>query len=309
MKIFSGLLKLLIGVLFLIFITLCFSFRSEISSEKIKEKYCDAESKFAEVLGIPLHYKIEGKGDTLVLIHGTAASLHTWDDWTEILKDQFTIVRFDLPAFGVTGAAKNNSYTVQDYLNHVDGLLQQLSINKFHIAGNSLGGRIAWNYANSYPEKVKSLILLDASGYPIDKAPFVIKLAKTPILNKIIKYCTPSFFIEKNLNEVYYKDDLITDQLVERYYELSRKEGNRQAFLDRVESIVEARSKQIKDVRQPTLVIWGEYDEWIPLECAHKFDQDIQDSELKIIENSGHVPMEEDPETTAKIAADFILQH
>lgn len=299
--------KILVFLLFSVLVLLALSYRTDISLSEIKDKYCDEESKFIDVLGTSMHYKIEGAGDTIVLIHGTASSLHTWDAVTENLKDSFTIVRFDLPAFGVTGPSQNHVYDIDNFLQHVDGLLTALNMHSFHIAGNSLGGRISWNYALQYPDKVKSLILLDASGYPSGEIPFIFKLARLPVLSSLLKKCTPSVFIRKNIEEVYQKDELISNELIQRYYELSRRDGNRQAFIDRASAILQDRSQKIKNINHNTLIIWGENDLWIPVENAHKFDKDIPNSTLQIIENSGHVPMEEDPDITSKYIEDFVL--
>lgn len=306
MKIFNVLFKVLVLLILVIILLLAFSYRKDLSLKEIKKNYCDSESKFSEVLGTSIHYKIEGKGDTLVLIHGTAASLHTWDQLTNILKDEYTIVRFDLPAFGVTGPSKDRNYKIESYVNHVDGLLENLGIDQFHLLGNSLGGRISWNYTLEHPEKVEKLVLLDASGYPFEDAPLVIKLANIPILSNILKKCTPSFFIKKNLLEVYEKDELVSEEIVQRYYDLSRREGNRQAFIDRAQMVYEDKSELIKNIDHETLIIWGEHDLWTPIEFAYQFDKDIPNSELKIIKNSGHIPMEEDPKLTAKLIEEFI---
>ncbi len=297
-----------IASLLLIFVfLLVVTYRKSIPVEELKKTYCDEQSQFVNINGTETHYKIEGQGDTLILIHGTAASLHTWDDWTAELKKDFTIVRMDIPAFGITGPNAERDYSIEAYVDFLHAFAETKGLDNFHLAGNSLGGNIAWNYALSHPEQVNKLVLIDAAGYPIeDGISFIFKLAKTPVLNTIVKYCTPKFFIRRNIREVYAKDELISDELIDRYYALNRRTGNRQAFIDRANTDTETSPERIKEIEHETLIMWGDSDLWIPLEHAQRFKIDIPNSELQIIDNSGHVPMEEDPEITSELVREFL---
>jgi len=139
-----------------------------------------------------VHYRDEGEGFPIVLIHGTAASLHTWDDWTDELKKTNRVIRMDLPAFGITGPNKNADYSLQAYTDFLNSFIDKLKLEKFHLAGNSLGGNIAWNYAADYPQKVEKLILVDASGLPTNKEPpSIFKMAKKSIIKKSLFICDP----------------------------------------------------------------------------------------------------------------------
>ena len=126
--------------------------------------YSSTASKFMPVLGMNVHYRIEGnESDSvpLVLIHGTSASLHTWDSLTLLLSGKKKIIRFDLPAFGLTGPNKENTYNADVYSVFVDSVLEKLKVKSCIIAGNSLGGSIAWHYALYNPSRVQQLILLN----------------------------------------------------------------------------------------------------------------------------------------------------
>ena len=121
----------------------------------------------------------------------------------------------DLPAFGITGPNKNADYSLEAYTTFLHSFLEKLQLKKFHIAGNSLGGNIAWNYTADYPENVEKLILVDASGLPTNKQPpAIFKMAKTPLLKTLFLYVTPKILIKKNIEEVYADDSKITDALV-----------------------------------------------------------------------------------------------
>jgi pimeloyl-ACP methyl ester carboxylesterase len=176
------------------------------------------------------------------------------------------------------------------------------------MAGNSFGGYLAWNYAVTFPGKVNKLILLDASGYPSDHSIGVFKLAKNPLTASILKRITPRSFMLKNLKEVYVRDSLISDELVDRYWHMARREGNRQAFIDRVNRPSSDRSHLIKEIQHPTLIMWGDGDTWTDVDHAYLYEKDIKDSKLIMYPNIGHTVMEEDPNTSARDALKFLME-
>jgi pimeloyl-ACP methyl ester carboxylesterase len=284
---------------------------SDISVDELKVEYANQYSNFIEIDGMQVHYRIEGEGFPIVLIHGTASSLHTWDAWTKELKKTNTIIRMDLPAFGLTGPNKTADYSIKSYTTFLDQFLNEIAIDSFHLAGNSLGGNIAWNYAAEHPNKVDKLILLDASGLPTNKAqPAVFKMAKMPVISNLFLYVTPKFFINKNMQEVYADDTKITDNLVSRYHKMALREGNRQAFIDRARMDFKLGSKanidKLKSIQNSTLLIWGAQDNWIPLDNGKRMNSVMQNSKLVVLESSGHVPMEENPKESFVVLRSFL---
>ena len=285
---------------------------ADISIEDLKNEYANEQSQFIEVNEMNVHYRDEGKGFPIVLIHGTAASLHTWNDWTKELKKTNRVIRMDLPAFGITGPNKNADYSIEAYTTFLQSFLEKIGLEKFHLAGNSLGGNIAWNYTADYPDKVEKLILLDSSGLPTNKSqPAIFKMAKTPLLNSLFLYITPRFLIKKNIEEVYEDDSKITDKLINRYHKMALRVGNRQAFIDRAKTDFKpdaiANQNKLKSIQTPTLLIWGAKDLWIPLDNGIRMDRILVNSTLKVIENSGHVPMEENPIESLKLMNEFLF--
>ena len=283
-----------------------FSVSPDKSFEEIAPKYAASPSKFIEVKGLKIHYRDQGKGYPIVLIHGTGASLHTWDEWTEELIKNYRVIRLDLPAYGLTGQDPQKRYSSLDYVNLLDAFLDQLGVKEFHLGGNSLGGLVSWLYASYHDQKVNKLLLLNPSGFPFNSTPMVIKLAKIPILNLFIRYITPKSFVKKNLKEVYYNDDLITNKTIDRYYDLTLFEGNRDAFIDR--SLIEREdyTDRLSLIQSPALVLWGENDEWIPVEDSEKFKAHLNNVKVVIMPKTGHIPMEERPKESVAIALDFL---
>lgn len=283
----------------------------DISVEDLKKEYANEHSKFTEIDGMQLHYRDEGTGFPIVLIHGTGSSLHTWDAWTKELTKTNRIIRMDLPAFGLTGPNATADYTIKSYTNFLYQFLQKIKVDQFHLAGNSLGGNIAWNYAAENPEKVAKLVLIDASGLPTNKPqPAIFKMAKTPILSSLFLYVTPKFFIKKNMIEVYADETKITDALITRYHKMALRTGNRQAFIDRAKidfkPTTEQNQEKLKSIQTPTLLIWGANDNWIPLDNGKRMNNILPNSKLVVLENSGHVPMEESPYESLAVLKDFL---
>ncbi len=304
------LLRKIIFVVSILLIGIGFAlYKPDIPLDELKSRYANEQSQFIEVQGMNVHYRIEGEGEPLLLIHGTGASLHTWDDWVEVLKKDFQVIRLDLPAYGLTGPSPEGNYTYEYYAGFINSFLEQLGISRCHVAGNSLGGGITWTFALLYPDKADKLILVDASGFPKDgKSPWIFRLAKNPIAGPLMKNLTPRFIFQSNLEAVYHQDSLISESLVDRYFDLARRAGNRDAFVDRSKVHNPDRTDQLAQIENETLIMWGAHDDWIPVGDATKFDQALPNSSVVIYENAGHVPMEEIPQVTARDARRFLLK-
>ena len=300
--------------LFIILLTFVIgnSFYSDISVEDLKNEFTNEHSQFIEIDEVNVHYRDEGEGFPIVLIHGTAASLHTWDAWTDVLIKTNRVIRMDLPAFGITGPNKNADYSIEAYTTFLHSFLEKLKLEKFHLAGNSLGGHIAWNYTADYPSKVEKLILVDASGLPTNKSqPAIFKMAKTPILNSLFLYITPRFLIKKNIEEVYEDDSKITDELINRYHKMALRVGNRKAFIDRAKTDfkldTQVNLEKLKSIQTPTLLIWEAKDLWIPLANGIRMNEILVNYKLEVLEKSGHVTMEENPIENLKLLNEILF--
>ena len=294
------------GLMVVIGLAVYFSVTPDKSLQDLSPLYVNDASSFMEINGMKVHYRDEGEGAPIVLIHGTGSSLHTWDDWAKSLKDNHRVIRLDLPAYGLTGQDPLKRYTSLDYVDLLDDFLHRLGVDSFHLAGNSLGGQVSWLYAANHSDKVKKLVLIDPSGFPFDHTPNIILLAKTPGINLFARYFTPRFFIEQNLKEVYFDDTRIKQATIDRYRNLTLFEGNRQAFIDRSYIERENHTDQLSKIKSSTLILWGKEDEWIPVGDAEKFKAAITDSKVVIMPDTGHVPMEERPLESVSIFLDFI---
>ncbi|CAM3096465.1 alpha/beta fold hydrolase [Flavobacterium frigoris] len=284
----------------------------DIPLNELKAKYTNTASSFIAVDRMDVHFRDEGdQTDTIpiVLIHGTASSLHTFDTWTDSLKKSNRVIRMDLPAYGLTGPFPDRNYSMAHYTQFLKNFLTALKIKQCVLAGNSLGGEIAWNFTLEEPEMVKKLILIDAAGYPLSSksVPIAFKIGRTPLLNKVLTYITPRFIVKASVENVYFDKSKVTESLVDRYFELTLRAGNRQAFVDRFKMAKDTSAyKNIKHIQQPTLILWGAKDLLIPVENANKFHKDLPINTLVILDNNGHTPMEESPMESLKPVLDFL---
>ncbi|MEY3678216.1 MAG: hypothetical protein RI924_357 [Bacteroidota bacterium] len=289
--------------------------KNDIPLAQLKQKYAPAPSEFIPVEGLQVHYRDQGKlldSLPIVLLHGTAASLHTWEAWVKGLESEHRVITLDLPAYGLTGPHPAGNYSVDFYVDFIHQFLQQLGVSKCIVGGNSLGGYIAWNYALKYPQQTAKLILVDAAGYPVksESIPIAFQLAGLPLIKNIFKYVTPRPVLQKSIENVYGDPERIDEALVDRYFELSLREGNRAAFIERMSSFkkngLDQHHTKIKSILTPTLIIWGERDLLIPISLARRFEEDLPNDTLVIFPSLGHVPQEEDPALTLKVVQDFL---
>ena len=284
----------------------------DIPLEELKTKYANESSQFIPMDGMDVHYRDEGNlNDSLpiVLIHGTGASLHTFDAWTEDLKKEYRVVRMDLPAYGLTGPLPDRQYSIANYVKFIEHFLAKKGIEKCILGGNSLGGQIAWQFTVKNPNIVEKLILIDAAGYTMKSksVPIAFRAALVPGLNKLFTFITPPFLAKASVENVYADKSKVSEELANRYFELTLRAGNRQAFVDRMNMSREMNgSELIPTIQQPTLILWGAEDALITPETAYRFQEDLPNDTLVILENSGHVPMEESPEESLKAVLGFL---
>ncbi len=304
-----------IGGILVLFLGLCLAwYRSEIPLQELEQAYFTAESLYVNVLDSKLHIRKRGKGEVIFLIHGSFASLHTWAGWEKQLSKSRTTISMDLPGHGLTGPNSAGKYSTDDYEKLILTLADQLMIDTFSVAGNSMGGSVALKIALRNPQRVKKLILIDAAPFNRTQAgskegmPFIFTLLQSKITSQVLTRITPRFLFEINLRQVYGDPSKIKEEDINRFYELMRREGNREATVVRLKNSGKNIQDSIQYLQTPTLLLWGEKDKWIPVQYAYQFKDAIKSSQLKIYPKAGHVPMEEIPEETVAAALDFLKE-
>ncbi|MBT9596279.1 MAG: alpha/beta fold hydrolase [Vitreoscilla sp.] len=284
--------------------------------ETLVARWAPPPSDFVEVKGQLVHLRDEGPRDDpapIVLIHGTSSSLHTWEGWVAALKTQRRVITFDLPGFGLTGPFAGQ-YTPDDYrgdtlARFVIDLLDHLRLQQVVLGGNSLGGEVAWRVASLAPQRVQRLILVDAAGYDFvpENMPLGFRLARLPVISWLSEHFLPRGLVEASVRSVYGDPRKVNPALIERYEEMTLREGNRRALRLRMQQLeMGEHAARIPQLKLPTLVIWGAKDQLIPPASGEHFARDIAGSRLVVFPELGHVPMEEDPARTAGLVRDFL---
>ena len=276
--------------------------------DSLVARWAPRPSDFMVVKGQFVHYRDEGPQDDptpLVLVHGTASSLHTWQGWVGALHARKRVITFDLPGFGLTGPF-TGQYPAGDY--RADNLarftldfIDALHVQRFAIGGNSLGGEVAWRVAAMAPARVDRLILVDATGYAFvpEHIPVGFQLARVHGLNRLGEFLTPRSVVDDSVRDVYGDPSRVTGALVDRYFEMMLREGNRHALNLRMEVIAsDLAPERIRTLRLPTLILWGGKDRLVPPVNAQHFHTDIAGSQLVLFPGLGHVPHEEDAQAT-----------
>jgi pimeloyl-ACP methyl ester carboxylesterase len=189
--------------------------------------------------------------------------------------------------------------------------MDALKVQRFVIGGNSLGGEVAWRTAVAAPERVERLVLVDAAGpaFTPQSVPIGFVIARLPVVNRLSEHLLPRSLIRSSLTNVYGDPSRVTSALVDRYFELTLREGNRRALGQRLATWVPGEGQEkIATLRLPTLILWGGQDRLIPPEVAQVFKRDIAGSELVMFDDLGHVPHEEQPQRTVQPVMAFLAQ-
>jgi pimeloyl-ACP methyl ester carboxylesterase len=297
------------------------------SAESLVARWAPPPSDFIEVQGQVVHIRDEGprhsgSNDTsdpppIVLLHGTAASLHTWDGWTQALRGQRRVIRYDLPGFGLTGPWSDSfsghyphaNYEGDAYARFTLAVLDALKVQRAVLGGNSLGGEVAWRTAWLAPGRVAGLVLVDASGpaFTPKELPLGFMIARVPVLNRVSEWLLPRELVVKSVKAVYGDPAKVTAELVDRYYELTQREGNRRALSTRIQHLIHgADAERIATLKLPTLILWGGRDRLIPPENGRWFEQRLAGSQRVQFDSLGHVPQEEDPTATVRPVKAFL---
>ena len=278
--------------------------------ELLIARYTNAKSEFIDVSGARAHVRDQGNDDgtPVVLIHGANASLQVWEGWARALGEKARLISVDLPGHGLTGSWPRGQYTVEAYADFIEALVEILKLDHFVLVGHSLGGAVAWHFAVTRPNRVSQLILVDSAGYAPagGELRWPTRVARMPLVGDIGIYFKPELWVRETLLQAYADPSQVTTERVKRTAELQRFPGNREATLQRARTQPPLDPEPLKHLKVPTLILWGRKDPWVPMADAIHFQHDIEGARLKIFENLGHDPMEEDPLASAAVVRDFL---
>jgi pimeloyl-ACP methyl ester carboxylesterase len=280
---------------------------------ELAARWAGPPSQFLPIAGMQVHVRDEGPSDDpmpIVMLHGFGGSLYNWQGWTDVLKAQRRVIRFDLPGFGLTGPAPDNGYTMEDYLHFVRAALDRLGVTHCVLAGNSFGGLVAWRTALADPERVQRLILVGAAGYEFKptSVPLTLKLVLVPGIRVLLTHVGSRAIAEASARNVFGQPERVTKDWVDRQYEINLREGNRRARLEVLKqvNVDTTDGSRLAQLKVPTLLLWGRRDGLMPVKYAERFHRDIAGSRLVVFDDLGHVPQLEDPARTVAEVQRFL---
>ena len=290
----------------------------DIPYETLKAKYANPTSKFVTLEnGVNVHYRDQGRADgpPLVLVHGFAANLDTWEPWVARLGDTYRVVSLDLPAHGLTVTPPGYMMSTAGQVEVIDQLTRKLGLTPFVLAGNSMGGGASWNFALSHPDRLRGLILVASVGPrppevegapPREGPPAVFRVMANPVGRAALRSLNPRPLAEPGLKRAYIDESLVTPALVDRYVDLALAPGRREMILAGRQGRPSASPDAVKGVSTPTLVMHGEKDVVVPPEVGRRLAELIPGARLVIYPEAGHVPMEQIPDRSAADVRAFI---
>jgi pimeloyl-ACP methyl ester carboxylesterase len=311
-------LGIIVGVLALAALGFWLKLRApDIPYETLDAKYVTAASRFVDLPGdIRLHYRDEGDPNAplLVLLHGYGDSYTTWEGWVATLKDQYHILSLDFPGHGLTRAPQGYRLSGDALADLVNVFAARLKLPKFAVAGNSMGGGVAWRLAVRHPDSLNALVLVDAAAFPPSAPPKNI-----PLAFKILQYSwgrallasiDNSPLIDQGLKMDVYDPTLITPALVARWAEFQRAPGHRDILMSGdVRGLSAATTELVSKISVPTLVIHGESDVLIEPASSKRLAESIPGAQLILYPKVGHLPQLEIPQQSATDVAAFLKAH
>jgi len=278
--------------------------RDDIPYDQLETLYASADSRYLALSeDVRIHFRDVGprEAPVIVLVHGFSASLHTWEPWVADLKRDYRVISLDLPGHGLSRCVDNSDIGTGQFVDVLDRLVRTLKVERFTLAGSSMGGGVAWNYALAYPDKIDGLVLVDAAGWPrseeeADKRPFIFRLLEVGLARRLVRDLDLSSFIRPGLEDSFADPAFVTNEMVDRYASLARAPCHREALLALSAGRgvrAEATPERLSAITAPTLVMHGEMDNLIPASHGQLFASAIPGADLKLYPDVGHLPQEE----------------
>lgn len=276
----------------------------------LEAKYAGPPSQFMQVAGLRLHLRDTGPRDApaIILLHGFGASLHTWEAWAQRLQADYRVIRYDLPGFALTGPDPTGDYSDARTIDVMLALMDRLGIPKATIVGNSMGGRIAWMFAATHPERVAGLVLMAPDGFASPGMAYDAE-PSVPWTMRLLPYVLPAAMLRGTLEPAYADAAVLTDDVFTRYRDMMLAPGVRGAIVERMRQTVRRPPEPLlQRIEAPTLLLWGEQDAMIPFSNAQDYLQAIPRAQLVGFPDVGHLPQEEAPERSLAALTTFLSQ-
>lgn len=280
------------------------------SREELESRYLDAPTDMMDLEGLRLHVRDGGprEAPAVILIHGFGSSLHTWEAWARGLSAGHRVIRFDLPGSGLSEPDPTGDYTIGRSVAILQALMGRIGVERASLVGNSLGGRVAWNFAARNPGRVEKLVLISPDGFASPGEEYG-RRTEIPLPLRLMRYALPRILLGMNLAPAYGDPARMTDAYLDRYHDLIRAPGVRDAMIARMEQAVrEDPVPLLRLIQAPTLLLWGEKDALIPVANAADYLRALPHATLVRLPGIGHVPQEEAPDASLEPVKAFLAR-
>ncbi|MBN1614034.1 MAG: alpha/beta hydrolase [Deltaproteobacteria bacterium] len=282
-----------------------------LSPESLYRAVIDGERKSAGLSkfniqsdGHRIVYLEGGKGETVVLLHGYTGNKDNWTRFARSMESRYHLVIPDIPGFGESSKLPEASYDVESQVDRIDRFLEVLKIDRFHLAGNSMGGMIAAVYATKHPGKVASLALFDTGGLQTaKKSEFAARLEKGQ--NALLVNSEEDFdevlrlaFVEPPYIPASVKRIMVVDAIASADF-------NRKILNDMVSRPV-ALEPYLPMIQAPVLILWGDADRLTDPSGVYVLEKSLQVYRTVVMKDTGHLPMVEKPRESASYYVDFL---
>jgi len=264
----------------------------------------------APISDIKLYADIKGEGKPLILLHGFGSSSYSFHYIIEPLSKKFRVYNLDLKGFGNSPKPKDHRYSAYDQAVLVSQFIKNHNLKDVILIGHSYGGGVALSLALMNQSNIKKMVLIDSAAYK-QYIPSLIRKIQFPILGPAVFYLLPSSYeVKESYNYAFYDKSKIEKSSIEVLAENLNKENAKQVYIYAIDDLIpkdiDEVSKLYGDIKTPTLIIWGEKDVVINKSKGYRLNNDLQNSQLKIIKNCGHIPHEEKPNEVLKYLFDFL---
>jgi pimeloyl-ACP methyl ester carboxylesterase len=263
---------------------------------------------------VKLYYYEEGKGPPLLLIHGFGASTYTWRHVAPGLAKSYRVIAVDLKGFGQSDKPFDGRYSVYDQAELLAQLIEDKDLRDLTLVGHSFGGGVALLLALEANQRldgrITRLVLLDSIAYP-QNIPVFFRLLDVPLVSQLgVRMVPPSVQARVALQIAYFDDSKIDPEEIELYAAPLKTAAGKHAIIHSARQIVPEDiaelSERYKTIDLPTLILWCDHDRIVPLEVGIKLRRTLPNSTLRLIEDCGHMPQEEQPASTLALIKGFI---
>lgn len=279
------------------------------SPAQVEARWATPPSQFVEIDGVRLHYREEGEGPPVVLLHANYASLFMWEPWVAALKDRYRVIRLDLPAHGLTGPEPSGNYSLQRIQSLFEQFVDARGLERFVVVGTSIGGTVAMRYAADHPERIERLVMISPGSLEA-RVRGRTTPANVPKIADVLAWVTPRAFTGYMLRNDYGDPARVTDAVIDEWYAMWMREGNRQAMIDLLRQYVSGGVEaKIRSIRVPVLLIWGEKNKRVPLALAYETRALLANSpqvQLEVLPGIGHMLVQEAPQQSAAVIRRYL---